>query len=891
MNIRFLLTTFPALFFLVHCQRPVFGQSCCENAYSKLRNTSTVTDLDTSCLAREEREAAAQGQSGLERRANCLLMLSYDDLNSNRFENSLQRLEVLKSYFNPSDTAHKQHLADLYNLRAYIYNQKSYQSLAETSYREAVTLYQELGLEYDRLVNEANLAKLLAEQGKFSEAIDIGIRTVTSTKNLSNFGRINELKGTAANNLAFAYSLQSQSYRADMRTVEMRSSAEKALEIFKKNVEIALNIDPPPYRRGEYRIALLNACNTALLAEQYDVARGFVQQYFDGPGKYPNVLNLAIYSSSAVLYARAGSFEVALSDLLNSCSPLGLTASDDPLATPDVKLPSSEHAQLYLLLLQNKGEVLYLHYKKHHQIEYLEKSLAAYEQAAKIFNELQNELFDEASVIALRFRFHTIYPNAARIAALLYQETPLSEARKKGEYWRKAFKYAEQSQGFVLRQNIRAVFEAECDESSAAEPRCREKALRDKLFQSRKSGAQSSVLATLDEYQKFFHALKTSSNPAEVQYYNQRFNHDVPSLEDVQQSLLPDHRAVFIEYVWAAPQPFAIWVTKQNKGLIFLDIPSGDKFWTDVSLFRKNWLQKEGSLDKNLGQALYQTLLGKVLNDIPAKQRGTLDTLVIAADNVLRTIPFEALLMKGQNDIDKYVVEEYVVGYQYSAASWYLQQKQVLNTKLSDLSIVSFADTTNRYNCSKQVISRLNHFSTQTLDNMAKNVEVFSPAKINDFREVAQRFDLLHFCMHGCLDDDPEQSYLSFAVSDAGSRLSALDLYAMRLKARLAVFASCNTARQRGDHEVGHKGEGIIGLHRAFNYAGCLNIIATMNEVSDGPSSVLLEYFYQYLFKGLPADRALTQAKRDYLKDPNVVSHPSYWANFICIGPSAQFKK
>ncbi|MBX2891516.1 MAG: CHAT domain-containing protein [Saprospiraceae bacterium] len=882
MMIRFSLLIFPVFFSLACCK----GQSCCENAYTMFIKTGSTMNLDTSCLDKEEREAAVIGQAALERRAKCLLMLSYNDLNNNRFENSLQRLEVLKSSLNPSDAAHKQYLADLYNLQAYIYNQQSYQSLAEASYKEAITLYKELGMRDGRLVNEANLVKLLAEQGKFSEAVDLGTRVCEETKSLFSFFRSGELKGTAANNLAFAYSLQSQSYRADMRTVEMRGSAEKALEIFKKNVDIASGIGGNPYR-----VTLLNASNAAVLAEQYDVSRNFIQQYFDGPWKYPNMLNCANFSSSAVLHARTGNFEAALSDLINSCRPLGLAASDDSLATPDVKLPSGDTIQLVITILQNKGAVLHLHYNKHHQIEYLEKSLAAYEQAAKIFNELQNELLDEASVVAQRLRFHSVYPNAARIAALLYQETPLSEAKKKDEYWRKAFKYAEQGQGFVLRQNIRAAFEAECNDSSAAEPRCREKALRDKLFQYRKSGAQSSVLATLDEYQKFFNALKTSSNPADVQYYNQRFNHDVPSLEDVQQDLLPDHRAVFIEYVWSAPQPFALWITKQSKGLVFLDIPSGDKFWSDVSLFRKNWLQNEGSLDKGLGQMLYQTLLGKVLNDIPVKQRGTLDTLVIAADNVLRTIPFEALLMKGQNDINKYVVEEYVVGYQYSVALWHLQQKQALKIRGGNFSIGSFADTTNRNNCGKQVISRLSHFSTQTLGNMARNAEVFSPAKIADFKEVARRFDLLHFCMHGCLDDDPEQSYLSFAVSDAGSRLSALDLYAMRLKARLAVFASCNTARQRGDHEVGHKGEGIIGLHRAFNYAGCPNIIATMNEVSDRPSSVLLEYFYQYLFKGLPADRALTQAKRDYLKDPNEVPHPSYWANFICIGPPAQFKK
>jgi|GEM_PF-4845219 len=890
MTIRFSLLIFPVFFTLACCK----GQSCCENAYTMFINTGSTMNLDSSCLAKEEREAAAIGQAALERRAKCLLMLSYDDLNSNRFENALQRLEVLKSFLSPSDAAHKQYTADLYNLLAYIYNQQSYQSLAEASYKEAITLYKELGMRDGQLINEANLVKLLAEQGKFSEAIDLGTRVCEETKSLFSFFRSGELKGTAANNLAFAYSLQSQSYRADMRTIEMRSSAEKALEIFKKNVDIASGIGGAPYR-----VTLLNASNAAALAEQYDVSRNFIQQYFDGPGKYPHVLNCANFSSSAVLHARTGSFDEALSDLINSCRPLGLATSDDPLATPEVNLPSGDTIQLFIAILQNKGAVLHLHYNKHHQIEYLEKSLAAYEQAAKILNNLQNEIFDEASVIAQRLRFHSVYPNAARIAALLHQETPTSELKKKDEYWRKAFKYAEQGQGFVLRQNVRAAFEAECNEYSTAEPHCREKALRDKLFQFRKLGAQDSILATLDEYYKFFHALKTSSNPADVQHYNQRFNHDVPSLEDVQQSLLPDHRAVFIEYVWSAPQPFALWITKKSKGVVLLDIPSGDKFWEDAKRYQEDWLKGEkdiGPSQRKISNGLYKVLLGNVLNDIPAVERRSLERIVISGDNGLRTIAFEALLMdevpaKGnshQYDLN-YVLKEYIVSYQYSAALWRLQKEQLLSLEKSKRSRIGSFINIDQTGCGTLQIDNLGQFSLKKLPTLSSQVISFNSATTEVFEKNAPSFDLLHFCMHGCLNADPELSYLSFK----GNAMRVLDLYSIRLNARLAVFASCSTAKQlEGEHESGIKGEGVIGLHRAVSYAGCPNVIATLNEVRDKPSALLLEYFYDNLLKDkMPTDEALAKAKRDYLKYGKESRHPLFWANFICVGPPAQFAR
>jgi len=82
---------------------------------------------------------------------------------------------------------------------------------------------------------------------------------------------------------------------------------------------------------------------------------------------------------------------------------------------------------------------------------------------------------------------------------------------------------------------------------------------------------------------------------------------------------------------------------------------------------------------------------------------------------------------------------------------------------------------------------------------------------------------VLHIATHGYADPDvPEFSGLLLAgAGDAPfDVLTAMEVYTWPLKARLVTLSACQTALGRNV-----EGEGILGLSRAFIYAGAQDVV------------------------------------------------------------------
>ncbi len=123
-------------------------------------------------------------------------------------------------------------------------------------------------------------------------------------------------------------------------------------------------------------------------------------------------------------------------------------------------------------------------------------------------------------------------------------------------------------------------------------------------------------------------------------------------------------------------------------------------------------------------------------------------------------------------------------------------------------------------------------------------------------------------------------------ASETDNFLSAAEIYQLKLSADLAVMSACNT----GYGQLA-QGEGAMSLGRAFSYAGCRSVIMSLWPANDESSSTILKNFYQYAAQGLSKDRALRQAKIDYLKsaDP-LTAHPFFWANLVTVGDMSPLK-
>ena len=154
-------------------------------------------------------------------------------------------------------------------------------------------------------------------------------------------------------------------------------------------------------------------------------------------------------------------------------------------------------------------------------------------------------------------------------------------------------------------------------------------------------------------------------------------------------------------------------------------------------------------------------------------------------------------------------------------------------------------------------------------------------------KSASPRARLLHFATHGVVDHGfPLNSGLVFAgFGGAGRRagdgiLQAWEIFEeLRLSSDLVVLSSCETGL---GGEAGS--EGLIGLTRAFQYAGAASVLASLWKVSDEATPELMVRFYRELFAGRAKDDALRRAQAELAASGGPLAAPYHWAAFQLYG-------
>ena len=144
----------------------------------------------------------------------------------------------------------------------------------------------------------------------------------------------------------------------------------------------------------------------------------------------------------------------------------------------------------------------------------------------------------------------------------------------------------------------------------------------------------------------------------------------------------------------------------------------------------------------------------------------------------------------------------------------------------------------------------------------------------------------LHFACHAALDErSPLNSGVALTIPEKAGEgeenglLQAWEIFdRMRIDARLVTLSACNTALGQ---EVG--GEGLLGLRRAFHYAGARSVLASLWAISDRSTAVLMKRFYGQVVAGRSLDEALRAAQVHLIRTPGL-SHPFRWAAFQLSG-------
>jgi CHAT domain-containing protein len=109
--------------------------------------------------------------------------------------------------------------------------------------------------------------------------------------------------------------------------------------------------------------------------------------------------------------------------------------------------------------------------------------------------------------------------------------------------------------------------------------------------------------------------------------------------------------------------------------------------------------------------------------------------------------------------------------------------------------------------------------------------------------------------------------------------LTALEAATLDLTGtELVTLSACDTGLGEID-----RGEGVLGLRRAFSLAGARSLLMSLWAVNDAATSRWMQAYYRRLQRGEGRSAALRSVQRQFLTDP-VVRDPYYWAPFILAG-------
>ena len=158
-----------------------------------------------------------------------------------------------------------------------------------------------------------------------------------------------------------------------------------------------------------------------------------------------------------------------------------------------------------------------------------------------------------------------------------------------------------------------------------------------------------------------------------------------------------------------------------------------------------------------------------------------------------------------------------------------------------------------------------------------RTVLVGADASEANGKRLAPGQGVLHFAVHGVIDDArPLDSALLLASGEGeDGALHVAEAFGLRLQADLVVLSGCSTGLGKVT------GDGVLGLARAFLYAGTPSVVVSQWDVSDRATAYLMDRFYARLRAGRGKARALRAAQ---IATQARYPHPALWAAFSLVG-------
>jgi CHAT domain-containing protein len=327
------------------------------------------------------------------------------------------------------------------------------------------------------------------------------------------------------------------------------------------------------------------------------------------------------------------------------------------------------------------------------------------------------------------------------------------------------------------------------------------------------------------------------------------------------QALLPEGTTL-LEY-YAGEGGVYVWIVDRTRFKL-VQLP-GDRpsLMNQVRNFR-GAITKQAPIGNVQGQAaaLYRRLIEPALADIRGQR------LLIVPHGVLHYLPFAALRSPGR----RWLVQDFALSTLPSAS--------VLRY-LTDKGAGAPAGTLVMGNpdLGAELALPWAEREARMVGQQEKGSTVFVRAEATESqaKKLLPTVGIIHFATHGDLSETDPLSSAVLLVPGEGEdgRLEVREVFGLDLHAKLVVLSACETGLGKLS-----RGDEVVGLQRAFLYAGTPAVVTTLWKVDDKATYELVREFYTRLESSGPVE-ALRQAQLETMR---TFPHPYAWAAFGLTG-------
>ncbi len=693
----------------------------------------------------------------------------------------------------------------------------------------------------------------------------------------------------------------SKNYKSIAVLYNNKKDYEKALSYYEKSLKILINV----YGENSIDVAdiYFNLGELYNNKKEYNISLSYYQKsltgYINALNKnHPKIVNLNLRIVD--IYNKGGNFKDFKKAISFFDKAVIANKKNQYSNFNKKKFDPSEYFDLKLLLklLHGKAKILQERYNKDKNIEDLHNSLKIYEQADILINYIRKSYQNYQDKILFAKNAKEVYSDAIKAQFLLYKKAKAKQAIEKIIY------YIEKSKANTLKDLIS---ETKTKEFSGLSSELlnleKNQKINRTFYQSRIIEERSNANINHSKIKKYENNLLKVSRIEDslinilkkdhLKYYRLKYQNTTILVGEIQKMLKDETN--LLEFFTSGNITYVFVITKNKIAVKELNIPNLSE---KITQFRLAITNKHTKVYKTLGHQLYLDLIAPIQNQLTGKE------LIILPDETLWHLNFDLLLSQKDTSNNpkelSYLLKEYIISYANSVNLLFSGKEKSIfsfSNLREECLAFSFSNDTSFQNSNTISFPALTEYEN---DLPGTREEIRAIANIIDgqyyygsqaveanFKNNASRYNILHLALHGDVDNEhPENSKLYFTKSKdtiEDNLLYSHELFALDIPAELTVLSACNT----GTGKIA-KGEGIMSLGTAFQYAGTKSLLLSSWEISDQSTPQLMKYFYSNLKAGMNKGKALQQAKLQYLNTTDIHhTHPFYWGGFYLLGDTS----